>query len=171
MFTEKQFHDRASSIYDGQRDREKKRLIKALPTNVPFPFSGDEILPYSRKEFCSWLFARVGLGVIICPYCKAPIHLLTLTIDHSIPLSVGGSLGLDNQEPTCERCNLLKGELCPEEFRELLRLLDQATPHLRAYVEKCLLNGPQVRKLKQILAAQGKQRPRKPRPALSRQRR
>jgi hypothetical protein len=132
MLSTEQFRDRASIIYSGQRDRHKKRLMKAAPKGVEIVLRGDEILPYTRQEFYSWLWKRVGLQAIPCPYCNSPIDILSLLIDHMIPLKLGGSVGLDNQEPICAGCNGAKGALMPEQFRALLQFLRTLGPTAEA---------------------------------------
>ncbi len=134
MLTVENFRDRASIIYSGQRDREKKRLEKALPKGVTLKMLGEDILPYTRQEFYTWLWKRVGLQAILCPYCNAPIDILTLVVDHKTPLKLGGGIGLDNQEPICKDCNGAKGKLLPDQFTALIFLLRELGPAAEADV-------------------------------------
>jgi 5-methylcytosine-specific restriction endonuclease McrA len=143
-----QFRKRASKLYDNQRTREKQRLLSSVPKGIRITLSPDEILPYSRQELIDWLMEKVGLGAILCRYCHIPIDALSCVLDHVIPLTLGGPATLDNQQPICSRCNTLKGEMMPDEFEELALFLMNATPHLRSYVEECLLLGPQGKRAK-----------------------
>ena len=40
-----------------------------------------------------------------CIYCKKPLTLETMTIEHVIPKSKGGGNTLDNLRPACSFCN------------------------------------------------------------------
>lgn len=53
-----------------------------------------------------------------CAYCKSPYR--TLTKDHDVPLSRGGSNDISNILPACYRCNSSKGKKTGEEFRRYL---------------------------------------------------
>ena len=48
-----------------------------------------------------------------CLRCGSRDELLT--VDHVIPLSLGGANSIDNIQPLCEGCNLLKGQGTTEE--------------------------------------------------------
>lgn len=51
-----------------------------------------------------------------CAYCGKKCTLGTITEDHVIPLSRGGSDDISNITPACRTCNLSKGAKMPEEF-------------------------------------------------------
>ncbi len=51
-----------------------------------------------------------------CQICHEPIKLDDVTLDHVIPLSRGGLHEYANIVCSHEACNLLKGNLLPEEF-------------------------------------------------------
>ena len=44
-----------------------------------------------------------------CAYCTIPLTVDTITIDHRIPVSKGGTNWLSNLVPSCKMCNCLKG--------------------------------------------------------------
>jgi 5-methylcytosine-specific restriction endonuclease McrA len=50
-----------------------------------------------------------------CQYCKEKHSERTLTIDHIIPKSRGGSSKWDNLVAACKRCNAFKADRTPEE--------------------------------------------------------
>lgn len=77
-------------------------------------------LPFDKDEFRAWLSRRIGFQAMPCPYCGAPIDVLSLYLDHDIPVNRGGSLSLKNLSPLCRDCNTVKGELTGREFRALL---------------------------------------------------
>ena len=52
-----------------------------------------------------------------CYYCGCPIDEADFHVDHFIPKSKGGKGGM-NLVPSCSECNLSKGNLSLDEFRE-----------------------------------------------------
>lgn len=77
-------------------------------------------------------------GVIQCRYCRYFFGLADMNIDHAIPLSRGGSAGLDNLEYPCRPCNNRKGSLTPTEYLALLGFLETTIPLGRQDVLKRL---------------------------------
>lgn len=57
-----------------------------------------------------------------CAYCGRKLSLGTLTIDHFIPLSRGGSNVFSNLLPSCRACNVAKGNKDLEAFRKVVNL-------------------------------------------------
>lgn len=51
-----------------------------------------------------------------CFYCKNPLILNEIHIDHYIPLFKGGLHTVSNLRVACKKCNLQKGHKMPEEF-------------------------------------------------------
>ena len=51
-----------------------------------------------------------------CFYCDAELDFETLTIDHIIPRSKGGSNRADNMVASCRKCNNKKGSRDPIAF-------------------------------------------------------
>lgn len=58
-----------------------------------------------------------------CAYCDRPLGLLEVHKDHVIPVSRGGSDGIDNIVPACKPCNSEKHRMTADEYREYLSML------------------------------------------------
>jgi hypothetical protein len=54
----------------------------------------------------------------LCHYCKRPTASTGLVKDHHVPVSRGGSDGIDNLVPACWDCNAQKNNTPPDEFIE-----------------------------------------------------
>ena len=84
-------------------------------------------LPFTKAEFRAHVLAALGGhddGAVRCRYCNAWFILEELAVDHAIPLSRGGSPGLDNLEYPCKSCNDRKGSMSPDEYLALLAFLE-----------------------------------------------
>jgi 5-methylcytosine-specific restriction endonuclease McrA len=68
-----------------------------------------------------------------CPYCGNLIPAGALTFDHRMPTPRGGVHQLANLTACCVPCNLAKGCLTSEEFRQLRAVL--RTMHPRAFTD------------------------------------
>ena len=101
------------SRYDGMAARMEK---KKLPP-----------LPFTKEEFRAHVLAVLGGfddGAVQCRYCRGFFTLGDLAVDHAIPLSRKGSMGLDNIEYPCKACNDRKGSMSPDDFLALLAFLE-----------------------------------------------
>lgn len=115
MIDEFQFDDRATKLYNNQRDMAKR--------------DGQKI-PFNREQFTLWLWRQLGGGhgmtadalkAFRCPYdCGRIIDILNLTVDHMTPRGQHGSYELANLLPCCEHCNRLKGNMTANSFRVLM---------------------------------------------------
>lgn len=132
---------RTNKLFERNRERWKKRLLKSLPKGVTLQLSPSEILPYTRIDFQRWLWGQIQLGAILCPYCRAAIDVLSMELDHVIPLKRSGGPGLDNLEVICARCNKVKGELTGEEYKLVVAFLEGPGAHFRQRIEGILING------------------------------
>src|SRR6185369_12384992 len=57
-----------------------------------------------------------------CFYCGQVENGDTITIDHIIPVSQGGTHFLDNCVPSCRKCNLSKKDLYTDEWLAILKI-------------------------------------------------
>jgi hypothetical protein len=70
-----------------------------------------------------------------CMYCGAPMGKALMTIDHFIPLELGGTNDIKNYLTACKSCNKDKGSQDPEKWiAGKLRSVDFL--YLRDYLEK-----------------------------------
>ena len=51
-----------------------------------------------------------------CALCGNPVKYTDFTIDHIVPLSMGGENDIDNFQCTCRACNQFKSNILPEDF-------------------------------------------------------
>jgi len=74
----------------------------------------------------------------VCQYCGDTPGRHSLTVDHVLPRSRGGSHDWDNLVTACTRCNQRKGSRTPEEADMALR----RRPFEPSYVALVLLSNP-----------------------------
>jgi 5-methylcytosine-specific restriction endonuclease McrA len=65
------------------------------------------LLSGGRHTTQQWLDKLAAIGMI-CVYCTKALDFSTLTKDHVIPLSKGGTDDIENVVPSCLRCNQTK---------------------------------------------------------------
>lgn len=120
------FYDRTADLYHAMRGRfkEKRGAKTGRVTRV------GRTVPFTLDEFRCWLASIFGPQVVDgfgnavrCPYCGVPIDFLNCSIDHIVPISRGGELGLSNLCACCAECNRAKGSLTGTEFTLLLAFL------------------------------------------------
>jgi 5-methylcytosine-specific restriction endonuclease McrA len=99
------------------------------------------VIPFDRRELADWLERKFPAGVARCTYCNYPVDLFSVNLDHVVPVSLGGSMGLENLVPACEDCNRVKGELTATDFRKLRDLLCELSIGGHAEVLKRLRTG------------------------------
>jgi hypothetical protein len=56
----------------------------------------------------------------VCIFCREPVDNFSRTTDHLHPESRGGIRSKDNSAPSCQDCNMLKGDMTVEEFKKFL---------------------------------------------------
>lgn len=116
-----EFNRRTYSIYTNMRNRFADRLWKSGKKKGTLKTPGRPI-PFTLEEFRSWAFARLTryelaiADLPTCGYCKVELLLSNCGLDHVVPTSRGGGLGLDNLQLICQRCNFCKGSMSSEGY-------------------------------------------------------
>src|ERR1700723_1350805 len=77
-------------------------------------------------------------GVIMFRYRIRNIDITDVAFDHAVPLSRGGSWGLENIEAICQSCNAIKSDGTPEEYMSLLSWAEREVPLWRTSLFKRL---------------------------------
>lgn len=90
---------------------------------IPLPFN----LAKWREGILDALGDRYD-GAIKCRYCGRICTLKEVAGDHAMPLSRGGSVGLDNIDLPCEECNRQKGPMTYIEFLDFRHVLEARFP-------------------------------------------
>jgi 5-methylcytosine-specific restriction endonuclease McrA len=76
-----------------------------------------------RYEISGHVQQRVWVAdKLQCQYCRAKMGDVQLTIDHFIPLEMGGANEPINYLTACRKCNKKKGAMPPEDWCELMGL-------------------------------------------------
>jgi len=91
-------------------------------------------LPFTLEQFRADVLSVMGGkedGAFICRYCNRPLDLDEIAVDHAMPLSRGGGIGLDNLDYPCKEDNQRKGSMDPNEYMGLLKYLDTIHPLAR----------------------------------------
>jgi 5-methylcytosine-specific restriction endonuclease McrA len=141
MLTTKNFETRANALFESCRDRWRKKLNKGLPKSVQINIAPEDVLPFSRREFQAWLWKAVGLQAVSCCYCRAPIDIMNLSLDHKTPLRRGGGPELENLQPICKGCNGTKGEFTHEEYSLIVLFMEGPGASFRQRLEGIMRNG------------------------------
>lgn len=133
MISKEDFEKRAKTLYAHQQSmvREKRWKTGKRAGTVRRP---KQELPFTALDLARFLWRWCGLNARPCPYCGRPVDILSLTLDHKMPRSRGGALGIENLEPCCTDCNSLKGAMDVEEFAELRAWLVTVSPFLREHI-------------------------------------
>lgn len=136
------FKKRANRLFDDNRTRYRKVLEKSLKKQkLDITLAPDQIVPFTRAKFTAWLWEQMKLQAFPCPYCRTPIDILSLELDHRTPLRRGGGPELENLEPICKRCNQVKGEFTREEFVIIVALLHGPAAYFRERLEGVMISG------------------------------
>lgn len=72
-----------------------------------------------RKRFRRMLFG--GREWVECHYCGARLTESSVTLDHVVPLSRGGEMGIRNIVMACQKCNQRRGNWSYSGFVRRLR--------------------------------------------------
>jgi 5-methylcytosine-specific restriction endonuclease McrA len=128
MIEPKQVRVRASKLFYDITRRSEPKLWKSGRMKGRVRWPGMPV-PYTSDEFATWLLTEIGCSAFLCPYCNAPLDVLSMTLDHDFPLKCGGSNEFRNLVPCCRDCNELKGKMTGKEymlFRDLMRKMSPA---------------------------------------------
>lgn len=73
-----------------------------------------------HEKYDYWYWYELRMTVLkrdrACRYCGIPLTKLTVTLDHVIPVSKGGTNDLDNLVACCKKCNHDKDSMSADEF-------------------------------------------------------
>ena len=120
MITQKQFTAKVRALYHSQQSMASAKRWKSGKRKGQLRVPAQPI-NFDEYELRDWLWRKVGLNAVICRYCRTPIDILTLTLDHIVPRSLGGKFTLDNLDPfVCQDCNHRKGDMTQAGFLGLL---------------------------------------------------
>lgn len=123
------FDQKTSRLYSSLHRRELELVRKACG-NPKLPTSAVTLL-FTRYELRNWLTgaalreraARVqsakGVWIWHCEFCRLPLDVEEISIDHDKPLSLGGRTALDNFIVCCKACNTSKWKLGAAQYRSL----------------------------------------------------
>ena len=81
--------------------------------------SNSDINTFKERERIKEKFRDKKTGKLHCAFCGCTNELLH-TIDHKIPLSIGGEDKEENMQVLCFICNMLKGSSNMEDFAEIM---------------------------------------------------
>jgi hypothetical protein len=124
MLFRDQFDERADALYKSQYN-----LAAPVKNGQGIVLRPRLKLPFSKDEFCLWLWREVGLQAKMCPYgCGRAIDILNCSIDHKIPRGQDGSFALTNLMACCVECNTLKGNMSADSFLVLMKASREMWP-------------------------------------------
>jgi len=126
-------------MYDGLRGRLAAKKWKSGKRQGEIRREKIDI-PYTLEQFRGWLTVVLE-DTPACEYCREPIDILTISPDHQIPVSRGGSLERDNLRGACVKCNTRKGKLTGKEFMFLRKCVDTMPEAARSDIWKRLGGG------------------------------
>lgn len=141
MLSTDDFKKVASTFYSNSIARWRVVLQRSLPKNVKLNIPAHQVLPYTRQEFLEWLWSQIQLNAIPCLYCRAPIDVISMQLDHKTPFRRGGGPELSNLQIICARCNRAKGSFTYEEYLVLVAFMDGPGAWFRDRLEGVLIMG------------------------------
>jgi 5-methylcytosine-specific restriction endonuclease McrA len=136
-----QYRKRVAKLFSNDRDRWRRKLEKGLPKGVKLNLAPDAVLPYTQREFENWLWSKIQLQAILCPYCSAPIDILSMELDHKVPVRRGGDMNFENRECICRRCNQAKQDFTDTEFLLIVEFMRGPGAFFRQRLEGVLISG------------------------------
>lgn len=170
MIDPKQLRDRATQLYSDLKKRSRPTYWQSGPRQGKILWPGEDV-PYSSEEFAAWLLKAVGYNAFPCPYCNAPLDVLSMVLDHDVALKKGGTNEFSNFKPCCRDCNELKGAMTAKDYVLFRAMLRQLSPAGESDLLKRLRFGLTGMRMSQQANAEkksaGSKRPAKRRPALA----
>jgi hypothetical protein len=132
MIEPKQVRERASKLFYDIKRRSAPTYWKSgrMKGRVNKP---EVPVPYTSDEFAAWLLTTIGCNAFLCPYCNAPLDVLSMTLDHNVPLRPGGN-ELPNLVACCADCNTLKGKMIGKDYLQFRRLMRELSAPAEANV-------------------------------------
>ena len=119
MISEFDFDERVEALWKSQKGMAAPKKFKNGKRQGAIRRHGT-VIEFTQKDLAAWLWTHVGVSIARCPYCSAPIDILTLTIDHITPRALGGRFSLENMQAICKECNERKGRFTDRAFRAIL---------------------------------------------------
>ena len=106
-------------------------MLMRLPV-LPPPYSSS-LFPELKPHQIGMLKGKWRSGERPCFWCGRVISRLqrTLTVDHLIPASKGGTFSINNVVPCCRQCNTMKAD---SDLPEWLERVEQIVARLRGLV-------------------------------------
>jgi 5-methylcytosine-specific restriction endonuclease McrA len=117
MIEPKQVRERAQKLYSDMKRRSQPTYWQSGPRRGRIMWPGAQLPSYSSDVFASWLLTEIGCNAFLCPYCSAPLDVISMTLDHDIPLKKGGDNEISNLVFCCSDCNELKGAMTGKGYR------------------------------------------------------
>jgi 5-methylcytosine-specific restriction endonuclease McrA len=149
MIDQSVFNRRTGIVYQSMKNRFRARYWKSGKRAGTVRTPGRD-LPFTVDEFRTWARHTVGLQVVFCPYCSAPMDAISFSTDHDIPVTRGGGLELSNLVACCADCNGLKGCLTSTEYHVFLEVLKNFPAQARTDICKRLRSGSMGMRLRHI---------------------
>ena len=107
--------DEAKAILQKSARKIRNYYVKDPATNIRYTYSKDTRRIHFPDEVRQLIY-NTAQGR--CVLCGRKIVYDKMTLDHIVPLAVGGLNDIKNLQCTCEACNLFKGSVLPDDFME-----------------------------------------------------
>lgn len=105
--------------------------MNVLLPKTPFVYNngaavveGNFLYIYRPVDFNDLMYAltyEIYRDDMRCFYCGEPLTEKQRTLDHRLPVDLGGPSLTNNLVPTCRKCNSTKGNLTEEQFKKFMR--------------------------------------------------
>ena len=107
--------DEAEAILQKSVRKTRSYYVKDPATNIRYTYPKDTRRIHFPDEVRQLIY-NTAQGR--CVLCGRKIVYDKMTLDHIVPLAVGGLNDIRNLQCTCEACNLFKGSVLPDDFME-----------------------------------------------------